>query len=134
MENEILLTDETKGRLRGLSKTLLRLHKTLLDLERANYENLYGKVQSTGEMFRLVLNDPYFAWLRTFSGLIVEVDEFLASKTPTNEADGLALLETVKSTLSFEGVADEFGDKYQRALQKYPEAVVNHNEALKFTK
>jgi hypothetical protein len=131
---ENLLTQETRERLRGLSKSLLRLHKILLDFERVEYELVNGKVQSTGEMFRLVLDDPHFAWLRVFSGMIVAIDEFLASKTPTSEAGGVDLINQARALLRFENIGEHFGDKYQVALQKHPAAVIAHNDALKLAK
>jgi len=98
-ENTMPLTDETRGRLKALSKSLLRLHKTLLDDERAEYERANSKVNSISEVFRLVLDDPHFAWLRKMSSMIALVDEFLASKTQTSEAEGLEFLKKVNSML-----------------------------------
>lgn len=131
-ENQTQLTEETRARLKGLSKSLLRLHKTLLDDERAEYERVNGKVNSISEVFRLVLDDPHFAWLRKMSSMIAMIDEFLASKTPTNEADGLAFIEEVRVMLNFELADDSFDDKFQNALQRNPNAVINHNDALKY--
>ncbi len=70
-ENNFCLTEETRQGLKRLSKSLLRLHKTLLDYERTNYERTNGRVRSTGEMFRLVLDNSHFVWLRVLSGQIL---------------------------------------------------------------
>jgi hypothetical protein len=128
------LTETTRLQLKNLSKSLLRLHKTLLDAERVRYETLNGKVQSTGQMLRLVLDDAHFAWLRILSGQIVLIDEFLASKQPTIEADGKSLIEQTGRLLNFEDESEHFGDKFQEALQNNPNSVVNYNEALGFVK
>ena len=64
--------------LKTLRDRLLRLHKTLLDSDRAAYERAYGPVGSSGEWLQLVLGHEHFAWLRPFSGLIVRIDEWLA--------------------------------------------------------
>ena len=128
------LTEETRARLKNLSKSLLRLHKTLLDAERAKYELINGKVQSTGEMLRLVLDDAYFAWLRILSGQIVLIDEFLASKQMTIETDGKSLIEQTARLLNFEDTGENFGDKFQTALQNDSNSVISYNEALSFIK
>ncbi len=133
-EFENKLTKETHAKLRNLSKSLLCLHKTLLDAERKQYELNNGKVQSTGEMLRLVLDDAHFAWLRILSGQIVLIDEFLASKQPTIETDGRSLIEQTARLLNFEDKNESFGDKFQTALQNDSNSVINYNEALSFVK
>ena len=133
-EFENKLTEETRAKLKNLSKSLLRLHKTLLDAERRHYELINGTVQSTGEMLRLVLDDAHFAWLRILSGQIVLIDEFLASKQPTIETDGKSLIEQTARLLNFEDENESFGDKFQTALQNDSNSVINYNEALSFVK
>lgn len=126
------LTETTRAQLKNLSKSLLRLHKTLLDAERERYELVNGKVQSTGEMLRLVLDDRHFAWLRILSGQIVLFDEFLASKQSTDEADARGLIAQTARLLNFGDGDENFGDKLQTALQKDSNAVISYNEALGF--
>ena len=133
-EFENKLTEETQAKLKNLSKSLLRLHKTLLDAERKQYELVNGKVQSTGEMLRLVLDDAHFAWLRILSGQIVLIDEFLASKQTTIEMDGKSLIEQTARLLNFEDENENFGDKFQAALQNDSNSVISYNEALNFVK
>ena len=45
----------TAARLRLVRDRLLKLDKTLLDWERAQYEKAYGLVRSSGDMLQLVL-------------------------------------------------------------------------------
>ena len=133
-EFENKLTEETRVKLKNLSKSLLRLHKTLLDAERKLYELNNGRVQSTGEMLRLVLDDAHFAWLRILSGQIVLIDEFLASRQPTIEADGKGLIEQTARLLKFEDENESFCDKFQAALQNDSNSVINYNEAINLVK
>jgi hypothetical protein len=51
----------TRGRLGDVRRALLRLHKVLLEEERASYERGRGSVGGSGEFLQLVLNDPWFA-------------------------------------------------------------------------
>jgi hypothetical protein len=76
------------ARLRALRDRLLKLHKVLLDAERARYERAYGPVRSGGDMLQLVLGHDHFVWLRPYSGLIVRIDEWLAGDAhPQDEAE-----------------------------------------------
>jgi hypothetical protein len=77
-------------RLRVVRDRLLDLHKVLLDAERARYERQHGRVPSSGQWLQLVLGHEQFGWLRPFSGLIVRIDEWLASDEPTPD-EGEAL-------------------------------------------
>src|SRR6202040_2891759 len=84
--------DRTK--LTELRTTLLTLHKTLLDMERREYEREHGHV-STGELFRLVIDHQQFGWLHNISEFVVRLDETLAGEAPvtaeeTRSAMGMA--------------------------------------------
>jgi hypothetical protein len=58
-------------------RALLRLHKALIDSERKAYETRAGAT-SNGQFLQLLLQDPFFVWLRPFSGLIAAMDAALA--------------------------------------------------------
>src|SRR5580658_10543781 len=68
-------SDLTKQRLTDLRNGLLSLHKTLLDSERASYERDIARIDSSGELLKLVLYDPWFAWLHELSEFVVLIDE-----------------------------------------------------------
>src|ERR1700719_3828380 len=70
-------SDLTKQRLTDLRNGLLSLHKTLLDSERASYERDIARIDSSGELLKLVLYDPWFAWLHELSEFVVLIDETL---------------------------------------------------------
>jgi hypothetical protein len=128
--NSGTLNDETRQRLKEASKLLLRLHKTLLDGAKAEYEAGNGAITSPNHYLQLVLNDPYFAWLRKISSLIALIDEGASVRRPASEAEANALLDEVKLLLNFEDADEDFNDKFQLALQKNPDAIINHNDAL----
>jgi hypothetical protein len=123
------LQDATLKLLQDLRRRLLHLHKTLLDMERADYERRFGRVTS-GELLQLVINDARFAWLRKISALVVEMDEMLSGDEPASAGDIESLLAQARALFSAE--ADEsFRDKYQAALQREPAAVMAHAEITK---
>jgi hypothetical protein len=126
LENE--LTAETRERLTKVRTALLRLHKTLLDFEREGYERASGKIDNSYEFLQLVMSDPWFAWLRQLSELIVEMDELLAAKETPNEVTALALIRQASILLTPSEAGSEFQKKYFAAMQQSPEVVLGHSE------
>ena len=122
------LTVETRERLMKVRTTLLRLHKTLLDFEREGYERARGKIGNSYEFLQLVMSDPWFAWLRQLSELIVEMDELLASKETPKEVTALALIQQATMLLTPSESGAEFQRKYFAAMQGSPEVVLAHSE------
>src|SRR5215216_1824904 len=116
----------TRGRLGEVRRALLRLHKVLLEAERASYERGRGSVGGSGEFLRLVLDDPWFAWLRPFSGLIVCIDELLEPAQEATEEEALAALGQAAALVRPAGGGSEFGRRYREALQQSPDAVLEH--------
>jgi hypothetical protein len=116
----------TRKELHELSRALLRLHKVLLDGERAAYEREHGPIASNGAYLQLVLGHPTFAWLRHLSKLMAELDDLgdaaepsAADMIPTVTASLRTLLTPVKGE-------EAFGGRYHDALQRDPEAVLAH--------
>lgn len=123
------LTDETRQKLKGLSKSFLRLHKTLLEDVKAEYETKNGKIANTNIYLQLVIDDPYFAWLRKISSLIALIDEATSLRRPATETEAQELLAETKQLLEFQDADENFNDKFQTALQNNSDAVINFNEA-----
>ena len=132
MENE-RASDATRDSLKVLRQGLLRLHKTLLDLERRDYERARGRIGNSYEFLQLVLKDPWFDWLHRLSELIVQIDETLDphSESPATEADAKALIERAKALLVPAETGSEFQKNYFLALQQSPDVVLLHSEVVK---
>jgi len=132
MENE-RASDATRDNLKVLRQGLLRLHKTLLDLERRDYERVRGRIGNSYEFLQLVLKDPWFDWLHRLSELIVQIDETLDShsESPATEADAKALIERAKALLVPAETGSEFQKNYFLALQQSPDVVLLHSEVVK---
>src|SRR5262245_25722896 len=81
------------ARVRAVRLALLHVHKTLLDAERARYERERGAIDGPGHALTLVMNDPFFAWLRPIAALVVEIDERLADDAPLREVEVSALVD-----------------------------------------
>ncbi len=132
MEHE-RMTDETRERVKLLRQGLLRLHKTLLDLERRDFERARGPIANSYEFLQLVLKDPWFDWLHRLSELIVQIDETLDpnAETPATEADATALVERTKALLAPAETGSEFQKNYFLALQQSPDVVLLHSEVIR---
>jgi len=132
------VTDGTRARLEDVRRGLLRLHKLLLDGERSDYERVYGPVAGGGALLQLVIQHPWFSWLRMVSELIVRIDEMqdavkasdkgAADAPPVSEADAAALLAQVRDLLKPDEADPGFGGSYHRALQRDPNVILTHAE------
>src|SRR5579872_6772194 len=100
-----------------LRTTLLRLHKTLMDMERRDYEAANGRV-STGELFRLVLDHQQFAWLHNLSEFVVRLDESLAGKEPVTQDDAHAAIVLARKIFAPSEFGDAFQKRYFAAIQR----------------
>jgi hypothetical protein len=108
---------------------LLRLHKTLLEMERKSFERTHGYVNS-GELLQLVLHHEQFSWLRMISALVVQIDEMLDADEPASAADMINLIGDARQLFT-ESEDREFQQKYQSALQQEPEVVMAHSVLMK---
>src|SRR4026209_1567402 len=120
MENE-RASDSTRESLRVLRVGLLRLHKTLLDLERRDYERARGPIANSYEFLQLVLKDPWFDWLHRLSELIVQTAESLDTldtDTAMTEDDAKALVERANTLLAPSESGTQFEKNYFLALQQ----------------
>src|ERR1051326_8868394 len=125
------MPDRTRERLAQLRNGLLRLHKSLLDSERAAYERDVARITSTGQYLGLVLNDPWFAWLHDLSQFIVVVDETLDLDEPATRADADRLIARARELVSPSENANGFGRRYFEAMQRDPAVVLGHRDMMR---
>jgi hypothetical protein len=117
--------------LQELRDALLALHKTLIDSERAVYEASVGPIDSPHHFFQLVSTDPWFAWLRPVSQLIVAMDEALDAEEPLRSDSVDALMNESVFLLIPAETGGEFGERYMAALQRDPHVVLAHAQVAK---
>lgn len=122
------LTKAEIDRLGDVRASLLHLHKTLLDLERRDYEKRFGRV-STSELLQLVINNAQFAWLRIISALVVEIDEVLNGEEPATLEDVEDLITQARLLFTSPG-NEEFKRKYQTAMQREANVVMAHSAVM----
>ncbi|HXY00830.1 MAG TPA: hypothetical protein VEI54_07900 [Candidatus Limnocylindrales bacterium] len=119
-----------RRKLVALRQALLRLHKTLLDMERRSYEREHGKL-SPGELFRLVVDDPQFAWLHNISEFVVRIDEALASEEGVTSMDSHVAISLARKIFAPTESGDGFQKKYFDAIQRDPAVVMEHAELVR---
>src|SRR4051794_5472508 len=64
-----------RSALRETSKALLPLHRGLIDAAKSDFIAAPSANASPTEMVQLLLQDPFFAWLKPVTALIVDIDE-----------------------------------------------------------
>jgi hypothetical protein len=121
-----------RQRLTELREAMLPLHKALLEFERVGYEATFGKIQSPYQFLKLVMEDPWFAWLTPMTQLITAMDEMLeAKKEPLTVAGVDAVVERVKTLLVATEGGEGFSRHYDEALQRNPDVVLAHAAVAK---
>ncbi|MBV9508630.1 MAG: hypothetical protein JO323_26895 [Acidobacteriia bacterium] len=123
--------DPVRARLTDLRNGLLKLHKALLDSERANYERDVARITTTGQYLNLVLNDPWFGWLRDLSQFIVLIDETLDFEDPATSADADRLIGRARDLIAPSENGQVFARSYYEAMQRDPAAVLAHRDMMR---
>lgn len=110
-----------------LRNSLLRIHKTLLDMERRDYERANGAVNA-GELFRLVVGHAQFAWLHNISEFVVRIDETLSAEEPVTPEDAATAITLARKMFVPTESGDAFQKQYFDAIQREPAVVMEHAE------
>src|SRR6476620_7503814 len=111
------MKDSERQLLGELRHALLPLHKALLEWERSAYERAHGRL-AKGELLRVIVTDPQFAWLRPVSELIVRIDQTLDDDAPDIVADVDAIVAHARRLLAPDETDRPFEERYLTALQE----------------
>jgi hypothetical protein len=118
-------SDPLRPHLKEVRRGLFRLHKSLIDAERAAFERDRGP-QTNAQFLQALIHDDYFAWLRPFTGLIVEMDEALAPREPLEAGVVRGLVARAATMVEPEDA--EHARRYDRACSFDPEVLLGHLE------
>ena len=127
---KLLLDARTRVHLTLLHKSLLRLHKVLLDDERKAYEVVHGTVEGAGILLNLVMYDPWFDWLHRISETVVRIDELLENEEASFD-DASDLLTATRRLFQTGGEESPFMTKYKASLKRDPAVVIAHIDLQK---
>lgn len=132
--NEELADQSAKQRLGELREGLFSLHKALIASERVGYEEAFGAIGAPANFLRLLLSDPWFAWLRPLSGLMAAVDEAIDGKEPLTRQKSEELLKNARELLRPDEEGEGFGRHYFIAMQRDPDVLLAHAAVSKLGK
>lgn len=109
--------------LREVSRVLIPLHRALIDAAKDDYAFAFGPVQQPTQLLRLLNDDPFFAWLKPVTALIVEIDEMARRDFEPADAKGIATrLDALFGTAGDR----EFAEKYVPILQRSVDVAASH--------
>lgn len=117
-----------------LRSKLIVLHKALIDSERVEYEKSFGPLESPQQFLKVLINDPWFAWLQPFSRMVVTIDEMLESKEAIPAQELRDLLVRARALLEVSEVSDDSRRSYFEALQREPDVILAHAAVMKIVK
>jgi hypothetical protein len=112
--------------LREMSKALIPLHRALINGARDDYslaqESSTGPVTPT-QLLGLINDDPFFAWLKPMTALIVDIDEMARRDFERPDVD-----DVVSRVERMIGVSPDefFAERYVPLLQREVDVAIGH--------
>ncbi len=118
-------TPDQLGRLDAARSLLLHVHRALLEVERARYEKVRGRIENNSAFLQLVISDPWFDWLRPMAQLVLLIDERTSDKKSIlGQAEANALIDRSRALLRADSEGDAFQRLYYQAVQSSPDLAV----------
>ncbi len=112
-----------RAKLRDVSRQLIPLHRALIDAAKADYAVAFEAIDQPTVLLHLLNEDPFFAWLKPLTSLIVDIDE-MARKDFSNDAYE-AILQRIEALFGASSTSD-FAVKYLPLLQQSIDLAVAH--------
>ncbi|HEX7859855.1 MAG TPA: hypothetical protein VF773_06005 [Verrucomicrobiae bacterium] len=131
MSTEVPGQAQLKQQLNALRSKLIVLHKALIDSERVEYEKSFGPLETPQQFLKVLINDPWFAWLQPFSRMVVTIDEMLESEEPIPADEVKGLIGRARTLLEVREETDDSRRSYFEALQREPDVILAHAEVMK---
>ena len=105
-----------------LRRSLLELHRLLLDVQRRQVERINGRMRP-GELLQAATQDLRFSWINELFEPIAALD---AAYSDNDEAAADQALERVRALLVEPDPEGSFGRRYLQVLQEEPDVVLVH--------
>jgi hypothetical protein len=116
-------------RLKAIRPALRELHRAIAERVRRDYEFERGAAVSPGEFLHLLTGDARFAWLRSLSELMVDLDVFLEADPSPTDGEAAAVREEIEGLIAAPrppAVASEFANRYLPLLADDPQLTMVH--------
>ncbi len=112
-----------------LARALRDLHRALVERARTDYlrDNEIGGDISPSELLRLLTTDPYFAWLRGLSEMMVDIDSIRDLEESKQDPAGVrAAVERFITPTKDSEAPDAFAQRYWPYLHDDPQVAMAH--------
>ncbi len=113
---------ELRGALRETSKQLIALHRQLINATKEDFAFATGATPGPAELLRLLTDDPFFAWLKPMTSLIVDIDELARIDFEPETA----LVLGRRLAAMFDATEGEFASHYVPILQREVNVTIAH--------
>ena len=100
--------------LRMMSKALIPMHRALINAAREDYALGYEAV-GPSRLMQLLGDDPFFAWLKPMTALIVDIDEMARRDFERSDVD--AIVDRIQRLFG-STPEPEFAERYVPILQR----------------
>ncbi|MBW3569463.1 MAG: hypothetical protein KY467_00015 [Gemmatimonadetes bacterium] len=125
--------DPVRQHLSDVRRALLRLHKALIDSERAVFEARNGPMNNA-EFLGALLQEPFFQWMRPFSQLIAAMDEAMFGDEPVTAAGARAYVGQAHALVTAPGDGDGGSAesvRYGQVRDRDPAVLFAHTELVR---
>jgi hypothetical protein len=112
-----------RAALREVSRLLMPLHRALIEAAKDDYAFAFGPVEQPTHLLRLLNDDPFFAWLKPITALIVDIDEMSRRDFEPAEIAGIAAR---LDAMFGPSAGPEFAKQYVPILQRSVDVAVGH--------
>lgn len=112
-----------RAALRETWNQLMPLHRALIDAAGAEYGATIAPISGPGHLLGLLQDDPFFAWLKPMTSLIVDIDSL--SRTDFEPADVKAIVVRIEALFGTR-MDPEFAAHYVPILQREVDVAIAH--------
>ncbi len=120
-----------RERLTDLAKTLRSIHSALLESLKRDYEAAHGKIPGPLKLYQLVIDDPFFSWLRPLSAQMALIDERIDDKTKLEPGDLHTIQDTINGLFNpKKAKVGGFAANYKTRLPSDHNLIVLHGQLL----
>lgn len=112
-----------------LTDALRALHRALIERARRDYENERLETVGAGRLLQLLAGDPYFAWLRPLSELMVDLDMVRDAGPALMDELASAIRPAIEHVIPVSSALttpEGFGERYWPYLQDDPHVAMAH--------
>jgi hypothetical protein len=114
-----------RAALRDISVALIPLHRHLIEEARSDYAFAYEReITSPVHLLQMLKDDPFFAWLKPLTAVIVDIDEMVRTDFQTADTD--AIYDRLDALVGSSAGETDFAAHYREILQRDVNVAMAH--------